>query len=346
MQMEASPLQRGRFAAVPPVIELSADDPSSRPVRLLLKRYDKGTAEGAAAGDNKLNRDELGIEEKAFASVDMDGDGALDTEELRRFLAQVEPDLELSVKLSGDGKKPASIEVAGADSKSLPPGVKVQRHTGGDVEVAVGVIHLEFHADGGEHAADNAKQYYASQFQAADKDNNKYLEKSEVKDNHGPFNAQLFDLMDRDGDGKLYMKEVDAFVDEQSKMARSQMVLAAADEGRAIFSIVDLNRDRHLGAREIRGAVERISTWDLDSNGRVTADEIPHHYQLTIGRGQITGPIGKRLRSVRAAPADGRHAEVPLRRRGGRPELVPPDGSQPRRRRLGADGIPGHEIRV
>ena len=33
-------------ATVPPVIELSADDPSFRPVRLLLKKYDKGTSAG------------------------------------------------------------------------------------------------------------------------------------------------------------------------------------------------------------------------------------------------------------------------------------------------------------
>ena len=34
--------RRGKFATVPPVIELSSDDPSFRPVRLVLKKYDKG----------------------------------------------------------------------------------------------------------------------------------------------------------------------------------------------------------------------------------------------------------------------------------------------------------------
>ena len=84
---------------------------------------------------------------------------------------------------------------------------------------------------------------------------------------HGPF-ASLFDLMDRDGDGKLYMKEVDAFVDRQTQAARSQMVLSVADQGRAIFAIMDLNRDRHLGVREIRDAVARVSSWDRDGDGR------------------------------------------------------------------------------
>ena len=262
------------------------------------------------AGDNRLSHGEFGIDPKEFASADTDGDGALDTEELRRFLSRVEPDLELVVKLSGSSSTATTIAASAAGSKPLPREVRVQRLSEGDVEVAIGELSLEFHADGGEHAAENAKRYYAGQFQAADKDNNKYLEKSEVKD-HGPFTA-LFDMMDADGDGKLYMKEVDEFVDQQTQAARSQMVLSVADQGRAIFAIVDLNRDRHLGVREIRDAVARVSSWDRNGDGQIRSDEIPHHYQMSIGRGQITG-VG--MSGVRAP-------------RGWRPR--PPRGAVPR----------------
>jgi Ca2+-binding EF-hand superfamily protein len=281
--------QRGRVAPVPTVLELSPDDASIRPVRLLLKRYDVGTPSGSPAGDNRLGRDEFQIEAKDFQAADMDSDGALDTEELRRYLAGVKPDLELNVKLPDDGKTPASIAVSGLGGKSVPPGVKVQALAVGDVAVSIGELNLEFHADAGEKSVENAKQYYKSQFQAGDKDNNQYLEKSEVKD-HGPF-AALFDVLDRDGDGKVYMKEVDEFVARQADAARSQMVLTTSDQGRAIFAIMDLNRDRHLGAREIQGALPRVSSWDRNGDGRVKSDEIPHHYQLTIGRGQVT-PVG------------------------------------------------------
>jgi Ca2+-binding EF-hand superfamily protein len=283
--------RRGKYATVPPVIELSSDDPSFRPVRLVLKKYDKGagdkgTSEGVAAGDNRLSPAEFGIDPKDFASADMDSDDALDSEELRRFLSRVGPDLELLVKLSGGDSATTTIEAMGAGSKPLPPEVHVKKLSAGDLEIAIGEVSLEFHADGGEHAAENAKGYYAGQFQAADKDNNKYLDKKEVAD-HGPF-ASLFDMMDADGDGKLYMKEVDKFVDQQVQAARSQLVLSVADQGRAIFAIMDLNRDRHLGIREIRDAVARVSSWDRDGDGQVRSDEIPHHYQLSIGRGQIT----------------------------------------------------------
>ena len=106
------------------------------------------------------------------------------------------------------------------------------------------------------------------------------------------------------------------------------MVLTASDQGRAIFAILDLNRDRRLGVREVRGTVDRVASWDRDGDGRVAADEIPHHFQLTIGRGELAG-IGNAGVAVAAA------AMTAARRAGRRrPELVPPDGPQPRRRRL------------
>ena len=295
--------RRGKFATVPPVIELSSDDPSFRPVRLVLKKYDKGTSEGAAAGDNRLSPAEFGIDPKEFASADTDSDGALDSEELRRFLSRVGPDLELVVKLSGGDTASTTIEATAAGSKPLPPEVRVKKLSAADLEVAIGEVSLEFHADGGEQATENAKRYYAGQFQAADTDNNKYLDKKEVKD-HGPF-FSLFDMMDADGDGKLYMKEVDKFVDQQTQAARSQMVLSVDDQGRAIFAIMDLNRDRHLGIREIRDAVARVSSWDRNGDGLIRSDEIPHHYQLSIGRGQITAVGMSRFAApgMMAAPA-------------------------------------------
>ncbi len=108
------------------------------------------------------------------------------------------------------------------------------------------------------------------------------------------------------------MKEVDEFVDQQSHAARSQMVLSVADQGRAIFAIVDLNRDRHLGVREIRGAVARVSSWDRNGDGLIRSDEIPHHYELSIGRGQITGVGMSSFRSpVMASPSTTPAAEGP-----------------------------------
>ena len=73
----------------------------SRPARAQeIRQGDRARAR--PAGDNRLSPAEFAIDPKDFASSDTDSDGALDTEELRRFLSRVEPDLELVVKLSGE----------------------------------------------------------------------------------------------------------------------------------------------------------------------------------------------------------------------------------------------------
>lgn len=293
MDQEEAPGRRARLAPVPPVLEFSPDDPTLRPVRLLIKRYDKGAGGGSPAGDNKLSRGEFAVDAKAFARADADGDEALDTEELRRHLAKVTPDMELNVNLSADSSGSATVSVVGGDGKTgtLPAGVKVEQLTGGDVEIAIDEVRLEVHVDDGARASAEAKAAFMGQFEAADTDNNGYLEKSELtkdKDHPSPL-AGLFDLLDRDEDGKLYPKEMDSFVESQAEAAKSRMVLSASDQGRAIFAILDLNRDRRLGIRELRATVARVATWDRDGDGKITADEIPHHYQLTLGRGGLAG---------------------------------------------------------
>ncbi len=295
MQAEDTPGRRARLAAVSPVLELTPEDMTLRPVRVLLKKYDKGGAKRGQGGDNKLTLAEFAVEPKAFAAADADSDGALDTEELRRFLAKVTPDIELDVALSPDASGHATVAVGGAGARALPPWAAVKQLGGGDLEISADEIRLEVHVDDGADAASAARQSYEGLFQAADADNNDYVEKSEVtkdKDHPSPL-AGLFDLLDRDGDGKLYLKELTEFVDRQADAARNRMVLTASDQGRAIFSILDLNRDRQLGNREVRGTLDRVAAWDRDGDGRIAADEIPHHYQLTLARGQLA-PVGNR----------------------------------------------------
>ena len=264
-----------------PVIELDREDKTSlRFTRQFLTHYDKNK-------DAKLSPAEFAVEPKAFAQADGDGNGVLDRDEVEKYLAGSGPDFVLDVKLAGDGVKATTVEVVNVGGKGAPAVSKVNRLTGGDVEVILGEIHLEIHVDDGSTVAADAKKAYAALFKSADADSNGYLEKKELKEGQGGALATLFDLMDKDGDGKLYPEEVNALVDRQVMTARGRMVLSVADQGRAIFSLLDTNRDRRLGIRELRGTVTRISAWDRTGDGRVGANEVPHHYQLTLRRGQL-----------------------------------------------------------
>ena len=131
-------------------------------------------------------------------------------------------------------------------------------------------------------------------FKVTDSNKNGYLEGKERTSIDAPQSplAGLSEVIDRDGDGKIYLKELLAFGERQADAARSRLVVTTADQGRAIFGIVDLDRDRRLGAREVMRTVNRVMSWDGDSDGHVSADEIPYHFRVTIARSGLPGLTG------------------------------------------------------
>ena len=96
-------------------------------------------------------------------------------------------------------------------------------------------------------------------------------------------------MMDRDGDGKVFEEEMLAFVKRIAAAASSVTVLSVSNAGRNLFEILDLNRDRRLGRRELTAAVERMELWDADGDKHVTEAELPTHFRLTLGRAQAGG---------------------------------------------------------
>ena len=309
--VDASAERRAPITALPPVVELVAGESSFRPARLLLKKYDKGKDDVPGRPDGKLSSAEFAIEPEAFAAADTNGDDALDIDELRKLLARPPVDLTLDVTLSPEasGRATARVEAGGA----LPKGAQVRRLAAGDVEFAVGQVRLDVHVDDGNTAALAARHVVQQQFKAADANKDGYLEGKEMAAINAPQSplAGLSEIIDRDGDGKVYLKELTAFADRQIESARSRLVMTTDDQGRAIFGIVDLDRDRQLGAREVMRTVERVMSWDGNGDGRVSADEIPYHFQVTIARSGLPGLTGEGVgtfaaRSMAATSGAGR----------------------------------------
>jgi Ca2+-binding EF-hand superfamily protein len=290
--VEESSERRPRFAAFPPVVELVAGESSLRPARLLLKKYDKGNGDVPGRPDNKLSPAEFAIDPAAFAGADTNGDDALDADELRKLLARAPIDLTLDVALSPEASGRATVR-AGADGV-LAKGAQVRQLADHDVEFAIGQVRLDIHVEDGNTAAEDARRILQQQFKAADANKDGYLEGKEQAAINAPQSplAGLSAVIDRDGDGKIYLKELIEFVDRQSEAARSRLVVTTADQGRAIFGILDLDRDRRLGAREVMRTVDRVMSWDGNGDGRVSPDEIPYHFQVTIARGGLTGLTG------------------------------------------------------
>jgi Ca2+-binding EF-hand superfamily protein len=271
-------------------ISLAAGESPTKLVRQLLSRYDKPKTTGdgdAEDKDNTLSADELGMPSESFAVFDADSNGQLDFDELRQFISNPSPSVELVIRL---GKREPDQPAVGLVASNERFHGKV-RSADGSASLILPTVQLELVADT-RWTADSS-EFYKQQFKAADTDNNGYLEKKEVERN-GVF-RRLFALMDRDGDGKLFEKEMLAFVKRQLAANQSRSVLNITDQGRDFFKILDLNSDNRLSRREFMAAARRMTNWDLNDDGFIDQAEIPKQFRLALGRGTSTFSNARRV---------------------------------------------------
>jgi len=288
-------------APSPVVIEQAPGESPLRLARLIVKKYDVGPGRA----DSRLSPEEFAIEPGAFARSDRDGDGKLDAEEVRRYLAEAPGDATLDVALAADPSGRPSARVRSPAGEGPAKGTAVRQVSDAVVEVEFGPIRLDIHAVDDPGAAEATRKTLLAQVEAADANQDGYLELSEL----APVNGQpaplaaLFKALDRDGDGKVYPREVGEYATIRSAWARDRLTLTGSDEGRSLFGLLDLDRDRRLGAREVLGTSARLAACDRDGDGRVAPEEIPHHIQITLARGELvaSGPGG----ATAARPQDG-----------------------------------------
>ncbi len=279
------PGRPARDPAVPTVLALAPGESPVRLARMLLKKYDTGSSQGTGNRDSRLSPEEFAIPAGAFAAADANGDGTLNAEELRVYLSETRRDAILDVALSPDGSGRALARVRVEDG-----GLQVRQLAEGVVEIDVGLIRLDIHVDDGAGEAEAARRGFRARFEAADANEDGYLEEAELTQDNGQPSplAVLFKALDRDGDEKVYPRELDDHVARQAVAARGRLTLTASNEGRALFGILDRDRDRRLGAREVLDASARVSAIDRDHDGRVIPEEIPHQIQLTLIRGDLS----------------------------------------------------------
>jgi Ca2+-binding EF-hand superfamily protein len=281
-----------RDTGVPPVVELTAGESPLRLVRFLFRKYDTGSSRGPGKPDSKLSNEEFAIPAAVFAAADANGDGTLNTEEVRRYLEKAPRDAILDVTLGAAASGHATARVRPGEGGASGD-FKVRQLAEDVVEVEFGQIRLDIHIDDGAGSAEALKRVLRAQFEAADDNQDGYVEEGDLIQDNGTATplAGIFLALDRDRNGKVYLPELDAYADSQATSARARLTLTASNEGRALFGMLDLNRDRQLGAREVMNTFARVSACDRDGDGRISPEEIPHHIQLTLSRGDLAAPV-------------------------------------------------------
>jgi Ca2+-binding EF-hand superfamily protein len=205
---------------------------------------------------------------------------------LEKF-ADALPDLELVFRLGNRADDEKQVEVLARNEQGLTPSVS-SRETEVGLILTIGKTLIEFRANDGRPAISaDLRQRYLQQFRSADAAGKRFLTLRDAE-LRGFFPAQ-FELLDRDGDGKLTEKELLAYLDEvqqrQAKALTNTTVLLVSTEGRTLFDLLDRNRDGRLSRRELHAAAGLLARLGLKPNGTISPDDLPRTYILSVGLG-------------------------------------------------------------
>jgi Ca2+-binding EF-hand superfamily protein len=246
---------------------------------------------GAFEGTVGLKREQIGLDEATFKQLDTDRSGLLDARKLNAFVL-LTPDLELDVRV---GEKAASVAIK--EGRPNPLKARVKQEPNGLVleldNVRIDLSPLRLNRSTFEVAPGAAEQQAKAIFDAADKDKNGYIDRNEAKQN--PYIRSLFNLIDADGDGKIFEKELLAFMQKtdalQARAASAWVKFDAADVGQGLFDLIDTNKDGKLSIREMRAMPKLIDQLDRNKDGCLELEEIPRSYRVSFSEGQANNGL-------------------------------------------------------
>ncbi len=305
----ALPNQKLVPAMQPPAIPLMLvpheDGPRRLDARLpvareVLQRYDKNK-------DKHLSRDEIGMSKEDFDRLDRDKDNALDVIELLRWIV-LSPNAEIEVRL---GRTEDKIDPISTKDDRNPALIKrsINSLAYSTLDHSVTLIAAEsVPAATGQAARDVLIQ----QFKNLDQKGRGFLSKKQLPTaQFYNLNAILF-VADSNGDDCLDLDELNAWLDLTSSGLNCQVSVTMAASGRALFQLLDGDRDGRLGLREMRSAWQRVAAYDRDNDAAIRREEIPLQYQIVLNPGAPNFRAGQ-LGGLQVPAGTGMAAVVPRR---------------------------------
>ena len=239
----------------------------------LIKKYDR------APYDKQLSAQELSWTAERLASIDGDGNGKLDAEELKD-LGELTPDVDLTVDLKAPKSEGGLLAVEGTAGKRLDDSTRVDYAKVG-FNAAVVTFSLR-NIDPFTSAIDDAMR----KFNQLDADANGYLTREETADSIR-FQKELFDLMDADGDEKLFADEMKEYIRARTDPSATSCRMNVYDTGYGFFMSIDGNADGRVSVREMRHAAESLAQLERDGKPGVSQKEPVRHFHIEFVRGSF-----------------------------------------------------------
>ena len=245
--------------------------------RRLLMKYDRNR-------DLKLDAAELQWPTERIDALDSNGDGRLDAGELAR-LGQAVPDVELSVDLQRAEAEGGVIAIDGTSGRRIDD---AERADYAKVAFAGSVLTFSHrNLDPIAAAIDSAMR----QFNQLDADANGYLDRDETAQRIR-FERGLFELMDADGDDKVFADEMKDYIRARGEPAAATCRVNVYDTGYGFFMAIDANADGRVSVRELRRAATALAGLDRDGRPGIGEKEPVRHFHIEFVRGsyQLFGP--------------------------------------------------------
>lgn len=249
----------------------------------IIKAYDKDNS-------GKLTREELGIDAESFKSLDRNNDLVLDQVELIRYVI-VSPDLEITAELG-------TRQVTNKPSLYLTPDKKtslaslVKQPQDDTLTLALRTVQMELHGGQGTNPYSPRQQrqaqasYYDQIFAQADKGKKGFIDiKEDLKNPQFQYLKGMFEMSDRDNDGKLTKKELSEHIEVLAGAFGTTTTLAVGETNRGLLEVIDENRDSRLSVRELRNAAKALAVYDLNNDGFLAEEEIPVQVQMGLTSG-------------------------------------------------------------
>jgi Ca2+-binding EF-hand superfamily protein len=264
----------------------------------LAKRLIAHLSKNKKKGAQSLTRAESGFDEKTFAALDKDGNGKLDAAELVAWLQQppaVEFRAEFSGKKGSSGGTISASITAEAQANELPGGVPKQAD--GSLRLTPAGATISVSAGPATRASRNSASGIIEQFKMLAGDKN-MIERRQLREKPElQFLAPFFDSADRNGDGKLQLDELTAYLELASAGSDCRVQLNVREQGRGLFELLDTNHDDRLSIRELRNAWKVLASLDAKGQGSIGREQLPARYEITpalaaLGEVNLGGRVG------------------------------------------------------